>query len=145
MLEVPILKEIRSYETKVIGPLTFRQLVGGAVCMVGCYLSYFIQMKLAGNFWGFLVFCGALPGFLYGWVRPYGLKFEVYLKTVFIDNVLAPKVRPYVVENPYHEFINSNENIEDDGLNENSENIETVKNTKKPKKKKVSSEYKGYK
>ena len=131
MIEVPVLKDIRAYKTKVVGPFSTRELIC-AIIAIGCaYACYFVQTKLLGmeEMNGFVVMLAALPGALFGWVRPYGLNFESYMKAVFIDSVLAPKVRPYKPENPYYKIMKSSKGIED--------TTDTKKDKSKPKAKKV--------
>lgn len=133
MIEVPILKEIREYKAKTIGSLTTRELICGIGATAGAYLMYGIQ-KWAGieNPQGFLMMLGAIPGVMF-LTKPYGLKFEVYLKSAFVDSVLAPTIRIYRPENPYYELLSLRKTKEDD---ENQE-IDIGEKPEKIKKKKV--------
>lgn len=139
MLEVPILKEIRDYETKLVGPLSFRGLICSGAAIIGAYGIYSIQ-KLMGiaEPEGFLCFLGALPGGAFMVIKPYGLKLEVYLKTAFIDTVMAPKKRPYCIENPYYELLKQCEEDNSYSDNEDANNLEIIntENTDNKKSKK---------
>lgn len=142
MIEVPILKEIRSYESKLVGPFTLRQTVCAVVAIGGSYLMYTLQ-KMAGieEPEGFFMLLGAVPGALLGWVKPYGLKFEVYMKSAFVDSVLAPTIRPYKPENPWYDMLKYRKLPEDSDDDMEIFEEETEENRKKykasSKKKKV--------
>lgn len=103
MIEIKITKEIGNYEPKFLGPFTLRQsiciCIGAPICY-GIYqvLSPIMTPDLAG------FFC-AIPGgiaALFGWVKPYGMKTEKFIQSVFVNMVLAPTNRRYKTEN-YHE------------------------------------------
>ena len=104
MIELKITKEIGDYEPKFIGPFTLRQ----SICIaVGAPICYFIYKTLSpimtADVAGF--FC-AIPGgiaALFGWVKPYGMKTEKFIQSVFVNMFLAPTNRRYKTEN-YHEF-----------------------------------------
>lgn len=136
MLEIPILKEIRAYETKLIGPLSLRGLICMAIAVAGAYGSYFIQTKIAGLSQpvGPLILIAALPGVSFLAVKPYGLPLEKYLKSSFIDSFLAPKQRPYKQEICYEVFAEGMIN-EPTFFDDEEEAEEPMKNSKKSKKK----------
>lgn len=103
MLEIPILKEIRAYETKLIGPLSFRGLICVSASVAGAYAAYALQMYVLGmdTPLGWLCFVAAVPGAAFWVIKPYGLKLEVYLKSAFVDTFVAPKRRVYQQELTY--------------------------------------------
>lgn len=139
MIEVPVLKDIRAYKTKVVGPLSTRELFCALFAVGGAYAAYFVQTSLLGmeEMNGFVTMLAALPGAAFGWVRPYGLNFEVYLKAVFIDSVLAPTVRPYRPENPYYKILKKSKEEDTDNL----ENKKKQSKSKKIKRKDLPSEW----
>lgn len=104
MVEVHVPKEINQYESKLLGPLTSRQLI---VCLIfGPIIVFFFNLVYQNTnsietavpvILPFAVIAG-----LFGWVKPYGMKFEVFLRSVFINVVIAPSKRLYVTNN-YHE------------------------------------------
>ena len=107
MIEIEIPKDIRAYEAKLIGPLTTRQLF----CIIGlgvsCFLTYKASVNLLGEdsslIWFFPMVI-AIPFALIGWVKPYGLTFEKFAKSVFKTMFLAPTKRIYKIKNLHDEF-----------------------------------------
>lgn len=111
MIEVPILKEIRTYETKVVGPLSFRGLVCGTIAVACAYGAFAAQKFLLHmeSPVGIICMIAAVPAIMFWIVKPYGMKLETYLKTAFIDNMLAPQKRPYKQEYTYDVLFKGNE------------------------------------
>lgn len=146
MLEIPILKEIRAYETKLVGPLSLRGLICMLVAAAGAYGSYFIQTKLIGLSQpvGPLILIAAMPGVSFLIFKPYGLPLEKYLKSSFIDAFVAPKQRPYKQEICYKTFAEGMMN-EPTFFDDEEETEEPVKNGKKSKNKKLPEELTAYK
>ena len=146
MLEIPILKEIRAYETKLVGPFSLRGLICMLVATAGAYGSYFIQTKLIGLSQpvGQLILIAAIPGVLFLVLKPYGLPLEKYLKSSFIDAFVAPKQRPYKQEICYKIFAEGMMN-EPTFFDDEEETEEPVKNGKKSKNKKLPEELTAYK
>ena len=140
MIEVSILKDIRAYETKLIGPLSFRSTICAAVAGAGAYASYFLQSALFKiPPIGILIAIGALPGAMFLVCKPYGLPLEKYIKSAFVDAMLAPRHRPYKQEFCYdkiNDAVNWDEISEDDedGLLY-KEDEEDMKKKKKSQKK----------
>lgn len=102
MIEIKIPKEINRYEAKAIGPFTLRQLVCLLICLPLCVGVFLLLKPYIGS--DFAGFAALIPGgiaFLFGWYKPYGLKFEKYFKSVFISTYLAPSKRLYKTENYY--------------------------------------------
>lgn len=102
MIEIKVPKEITKYETKLIGPFTSRQVVVLLICVpivAFCYItvSSYVDSSIAG----YICLPFGAIGALFGWVKPYGLPFEKYLKSVFVSSFLAPTVRVYKTENYY--------------------------------------------
>ena len=101
-IEIKIPKEIRKYEAKAVGPFTLRQLICLLICVPVCVGLYILVKPYVGvDVAGFIVFPPAAVGWLFGWCKPYGMKFEKYMKTMFINSFLAPKKRVYKTENFY--------------------------------------------
>ena len=102
MIEMKIPKEISRYEAKAIGPFTLRQLVCLLIFVpIGGGLYYLTVPYVGTSTAGFFVLPFGLAAWAFGWYKPYGLKFEKYLKTVFINSFVAPTKRPYKTENFY--------------------------------------------
>jgi len=141
MIEIRITKEIGNYEAKFLGPFTLRQVIcigiGAPVCfLIYKTLSPIMTTDLAG------FFC-AIPGAiaaLFGWVRPYGMKTEKFIQSIFVNMVLAPSHRIYKSKN-YHE--SALEMIEEAYVTEKEEAADVKKAT--PTKKKYKLSEKAYK
>lgn len=102
MIEIKIPKEINRYEAKAIGPFTLRQLICLVICLPICVGLFMLTKPYIGpDLAGFLVLLPAAVAYLFGWYKPYGMKFEVYLKSVFVNTFLAPNKRLYKTENFY--------------------------------------------
>lgn len=113
-IDIRIPKEIRRYEAKFVGPLTMRQTIcvgiGLPVC-IGLYniLKYAVPRDLML----IVLLLPAAVTFLFGWVKPYGMKFEQFFFTAFINNVLAPKKRKYVIVNHHEAALKAIRNAEE--------------------------------
>lgn len=102
MIDIRIPKEIRQYEAKFVGPFTMRQTICIGIGLPICILLYnglhpFVSRDLMG-------FCLLLPAaaiFLFGWVKPYGMKFEQFFFSAAINNFIAPRRRKYITVNRY--------------------------------------------
>lgn len=99
-IEVPITKEITEYEPNLIGPFTFRQCICIAFCAPSCYfiikyLSPYITTSVAMYF----CFLPAAVAYLFGWAKPYGMRIEKFIKSVFVTRILAPQNRKYKTAN----------------------------------------------
>lgn len=102
MIEVKIPKEIKRYEAKAAGPFTLRQLICLIICLpIGIAIYVFSKPYVGDTMAGFLVFIPGGAAYLFGWRKPYGMRFEKYMKTVFVNSVLAPTKRVYKTENYY--------------------------------------------
>lgn len=113
MIEVRIPKELDHYEAKFIGPFTLRQ----AVCLVcalpaGIIIFNLTKTHVGTETAGFFCLVPAIAAYLFGWLKPYGMKFEVFLRSVFISSVLAPSKRKYKTVN-YFKLLMS-EKVEED-------------------------------
>ena len=95
MLEIPILKDIREYEAKQVGPFSTREVVCLIIGGAFAYGSYFFQKSILGmdvvN--SSLCMVLAFPALAFGWAKPYGMKLERFLKSALISNFVAPKTR----------------------------------------------------
>lgn len=105
-VEIKIPKEIRKYEAKAVGPFTLRQLICLLICMPICVGLYILVKPYIGvDLAGFIVILPAAVGWLFGWYKPYGMPFEKYMKTVFVNSFLAPAKRVYKTENYYADVL----------------------------------------
>ena len=104
MIEAQIPKDIRKYESKLVGPFTLRQLI---CFLIGCGCAFF-GYKIIGPIFGSdnsvtVAFFLAIPAIAFGWVKPYGMTLEKFLQTALISNFIAPKHRKYKIKNGYKE------------------------------------------
>lgn len=96
MIETKVPKDIRVYETKLIGPFTARQfvcLVITGVFDVFAYSVVFKPLNLSSDFLIYAVLFVDLPLIAFGWVKPMGIPLERYLKMLIVTNFLSPRKR----------------------------------------------------
>ena len=107
MMEIPVPKDIREYEPTLIGQFTTRHIICIGVMIALVYGVYLLEKAFGVEdpmeFPIFLIF--AIPPFLVGWFKPYGMHFEVFAQRAFRDNFIAPSKRPYRVENMWYNII----------------------------------------
>lgn len=102
MIEGPIPKDIRKYETKTLGPFTSRQIVCGTIAAAIAYVIYQgCKNYMSGTSALCLALIPAIPILSFSVFKPYGMTLEKFLKTAFILNVMAPKIRKYKTNNIY--------------------------------------------
>lgn len=105
MIEIRITKEISDYEPKLFGPLTLRQSVCVAAGAPFCYLIVrYLGPILTTEVAMFFCFIPAGIAYAFGWARPYGMKMEQFLRSVFVNRFLAPTRRKYKCKN-VHEMV----------------------------------------
>lgn len=98
-IEIKVTKELGNFEPKFIGPFTTRQAIIFGVCGASAVLMY----KAAGNFlpksmqWYACIPPGAVA-LLFN-TPFYGMRFEHFLKAIFVNVFLAPTNRRYRTEN----------------------------------------------
>ena len=145
-IEIEMTKEIGNYEPKFIGPLTIRQTVSLSIAAPICILIYVtLSPVLTGDVAGFFCIVPAAVAAAFGWLKPYGMKTEEFVRSVFINIVVAPSNRKYIITN-------ETDVITDDlGLNTKEMNLEqteedtsteTTKTHKKNKKNEKNKKYK---
>ena len=127
MIEIEIPKDIRKYESKLVGPLTTRQTICAVITCATAFCIYKVTAFLPSDFRFILVGICVTPFLLLGWVKPYGMKFEQFVSTAFVSTIISPKHRKYKTINAYAPEINKDDK------------------SKKKKKKKINKEYLPYK
>lgn len=143
MVEMRITKEIGNYKPRVVGPLTFRQLICVAIAAPACYFIYkYLSPHLTRDVAGFFCILPAAVAALFGWCHPYGMNTEEFIRSVFVNIFLAPSHRRYKTENQF-ELIEEKLSEEDAGKSQTSTSAEAdiaqehsapKKKTKTPKK-----------
>jgi len=148
MIEIRITKEIRDYEPKIVGPFTMRQ----AICLlIGAPICYFIIKFLSPIFTidvaAFFCVIPAGIGFAFGWAQPYGMKMEKFLKSIFVNRILAPTYRAFKIENRHEIILNKLEEAYNAALEEEelSKKKKCHKGEKSTKQKKYKLSPKAYK
>ena len=102
MIEIKIPKEVTKYEAKLIGPFTARQCIALAIFVPIAVLTYNLARNyLSSAIAPYLCILVATPGALFGWVKPYGLKFEEFAKSVVLNGFIAPSKRVHKSESYY--------------------------------------------
>lgn len=94
MIETRVPKDIRQYESKIIGPLTTRQLVCvslSAAAAIGLF-SIFKTFGLPTEYTIYIVVICILPIMAFA-VKIDGMKMEVYLRDVVMNYFMSPKIR----------------------------------------------------
>lgn len=135
-IEIRIPKEINRYEAKFIGPFTLRQTISLVVCLpIGVGLFILTKPYIGTDLAGFLVVPPAAIGWMFGWYKPYGMKFEKYLRSVFINSFLAPRKRYYKTENYYATILKEIHKADEQAaLNEGAGTSDKNKKRVKPQK-----------
>lgn len=103
MLEVAIPNDILKYETKIIGPLSKKELI----CVSAAGLLSLGFYKVANglmpiDMMGFVIIMICLPFLICGWCPPpHGIPVEKFAIMVFKTMFLYPRKRLYKIENNY--------------------------------------------
>lgn len=97
-MQIIINKDIREYKAKDIGPLTLREAGFAILAIFTIFASRAIQRALLGTYISLLLYIPAIPWILLGFIKPCGLPFEKWFKSVFIENFLNPRNRPFCYE-----------------------------------------------
>ena len=135
MIEVQVPKDVSTYESPLIGPLTARQAICVASAAAVEYIYYLVINTLKLNLTMNTIVClgmvFAVPILYMAIGKPYGMRPETYIYYYFIPSLLAPKDRPYVTKPTYETMLAIIEQEKEaDNKNRNKN-----KNGQKPKKK----------
>lgn len=144
MIEIHINKDVGSYEAKFIGPFTMRQTICVAIAAPICWFIYTtVSPKVSGDAAGFLMFIPAVIAWIFGWTKPYGMRPEMFVRSIFINMVLAPANRKYKTDNTVNDVVYSMEeqqNLSESGViiqqvpeTAQSEHTKSSKKQKKPR------------
>lgn len=99
-IEININKDVGSYDAKLIGPFTARQSICVVIAAPICWAIYtYTAPLLTPDVAGFLTAIPAGIAYLFGWLKPYGMRTEKFVQSVFINMVLAPSHRKYMTVN----------------------------------------------
>ena len=100
MIEVEMSRDIRDFEPKVISTFTARQLmclgIGAAYSLpIALVLPFDIIVKIV------IAIVLMAPAVACGWVKLYGMYFDVFFMKVLLPNWTKPAIRKYATENTY--------------------------------------------
>ncbi len=102
MIDIRIPKEIRRYEAKFVGPFSMRQTICLGIGLPICIFLYnVLRPIISRDLMMFVLLLPAAAIFLFGWVKPYGMRFEQFFFSAFINNFIAPKKRKYITVNQH--------------------------------------------
>ena len=100
MIEIHINKDVGSYEAKLIGPFTARQTICIVIAAPICWALYTLASPyVSPDAAGFLTAIPAGIAWCFGWLKPYGMRTEKFIQSVFINTVIAPTHRKYKTVN----------------------------------------------
>lgn len=106
-IEIHINKDVGSYDAKLIGPFTARQSICIAVAAPICWLIYkSLSPVITPDAAGFVTAIPAAVAWAFGWLKPYGMRTEKFVQSVFINMVLAPTHRKYKTVNAHENALN---------------------------------------
>lgn len=136
-ISIEITKDIQEYEPKVVGPLTMRQLLVVTCASPFMYFAYTYARPVLGKDLGTAaVFIPALIAWAIGWLKPYGMRVEKFIKTAFISHVVAPSIRKYKTENYFEQLQKEAIKMEEKEKIKNNNSQKGKKQKKKKEKKK---------
>lgn len=96
MIETKVPKDVRSYKTKILGPLTLRQIICVVVAGIFDIILYMIatsmNMKLNAEMVIYSLIFLNLPIFAF-MLEVQGMTMEKYIKNVLLDSFLKPSKR----------------------------------------------------
>lgn len=93
-MEIPISQDIRKFKTKDVGSFSFKE----AAFVALAFLTGFITYKLSGTLELAVVPAGIL--LVFGFLKPYGLTFTQFIRTVVKEQML-PSVYYYETDFEY--------------------------------------------
>lgn len=93
MIEVRIPNNIAEYKPKFILGFSGRQVICILVTAFLILLDFKFLEPYIGDFALVLAAIPATAAAAFGWIKPYGMPFEKYLKAVLFQALLAPKCR----------------------------------------------------
>lgn len=96
MIEAKVPRDIRSYKTKMIGPLTLRQFL--CIFIIGimdfAIYSYIIKpLHINIDLLVYIFMFLDLPIAAFGWIEPMNMPLEKYLRKIIVNLFITPKNR----------------------------------------------------
>lgn len=139
MIEMKIPKEIRRYESKLIGPFTGRQTacVIGMAGVVGV-VKFLLADIIPSDVQSLVAMLVCVPLMLFGWYKPYGMKFEEFAMLWYFTSFRSAPKRKYKSKSYYDELLNQ----KNEKKSKNAMTKEEKEHIKDIAKKKKASQYK---
>lgn len=105
-VELKVTKEVGNYESKVFFGLTLRQMLS---LIVAAPVVWFLYSKLSPYLsresLGFVCMTFGLIPCAFGFIKPYGMPTEKFLKSIFINRILAKQYRTYETVNIFEKAL----------------------------------------
>lgn len=135
MIEIQINKDVGSYDAKFIGPFTMRQTVCLCIAAPICWAIYKVLTPIMSlDVAGFFIAIPAGIAFLFGWTKPYGMRPEKFIRSIFVSLVLAPANRKYKTDNSKNDVADPHAvKAEDSQNSEEQDKVISQKPQKKPR------------
>ncbi|MFB8608294.1 PrgI family protein [Enterococcus casseliflavus] len=97
-IKVKIPKEIKDYQEKIIGGLSWRQLLCLLIAFIlaigiGLLSVFVFRLSIDDASWGIILAC--MPPMAFGFIRPKGMALEKYLK-IILRHMWKQGERPYM-------------------------------------------------
>lgn len=105
MIEREIVKDIKSYEPKFIGPFSLRQTVCVALGAASSFPVFFLLNRVFITEFSLLVASVVIAPFLVcGWYKPYDIPFEKFVYRYIKITLMTPSKRKYKTNNYYEKL-----------------------------------------
>lgn len=111
MIEVEMNKDVRTFEPKIMGPFTRRQLL--SLVIAAAYTLPVVVLVPGDAMMKVLLGCVlAIPAILCGFIDVLGLPLLQFITYCVIPSVTNPKVRKFKSENAYETYLEEAESME---------------------------------
>lgn len=104
MKEVDIIEDVRKYEKKVFFGFSLRQAISLGISGILCATIKF-ALNIPSSIETLVLLLAVVIPIAFGFINPYDMKMEKFLKDYFIHNVLPPANRKYITKNIYEELV----------------------------------------
>ena len=104
MIEIELPKDITKYEAKLAGTVTPRQALCITLAAVFGFIARMVcnSLELYSITTPAMMLVGAIPLAFVAY-KPFNMNLEDFLRQAFINNILAPSKRKYILENTFAE------------------------------------------
>lgn len=110
MLEIEMSSDIQNIEPKILGPLTFRQIICISISAAyGIPLFILIPGDILVRI--MIVLALTTPVLLCGWIKVYDEPLERFLYKMILNTFIKPTKRKYKLENTYDVYLEEEDTI----------------------------------